>query len=320
MAAPTAMIQPPLPPNLGADMQEVERIISERTRSRATVISAADPHLLRPGDTRLRSALVLLAAQLGDYRLDQAIHAAAAIELIYAATSTHDDLVDEVERRRGLARQGDWNNGILLMVGDYLFALAAGEMSLSPDPRVISYYSQAVMQICESQLAPVLALRPADQAAEQYFAYIEGTSAALHAAACKAGAACGRLGAEQIEALGHFGCELGMALRIGTELRDFARGSANGATLAGSSLRYGAATLPLILAAAAGDGARLELALESGGADLDWAVGEVRRHGVGPARAELALRTAAARAALELFPAGPARAALEQIADYVGRA
>jgi geranylgeranyl pyrophosphate synthase len=314
------MIQPPLPSNLHADMQEVEQIIHERTRARATVISAADPHLLRPGDTRLRSALVLLAAQLGDYRLDQAIHAAAAIELIYAATTTHDDLVDEVERRRGLVRQGDWNNSILLMVGDYLFALAAGEMSLSPDPRVISYYSQAVMQICESQLAPVPALRPAEQAAGQYFAYIEGTSAALYAAACKAGAACSGLSTDQIEALGRFGHELGIALRIGDELRDFARGSANGASLAGTSLRYGAATLPLILAAAAGDGGRLEQALEAGGADLDWAVGEVRRHGVEPARAELARRAAAARAALVPFPAGPARTALEQIAAYAERA
>jgi geranylgeranyl pyrophosphate synthase len=313
------MIQPPLPPALSADLHEVERIIRERTRSRAAVISVASQHLLGPGKDRLRSALVLLAAQLGTYRLDQSVHAAAAIELIHAATSAHDDLVDEVERRRGETRQGDWNHGVSLMVGDYLFALAAGEMSLSPDPRVISYYSQAVMQICESQLAPVPALRPTEQATEQYFAYIEGVSAALYAAARKAGAACGGLATAQIEALGRFGHELGMALRIGTELRDFARSSANGTSLAGASLRHGAATLPLILAAAATDGARLEQALESGGADLDWAVDEVRRHGVAPARAELARRAAAARAALAPFPAGPARAALEQIADYAGR-
>ncbi|MEI8308483.1 MAG: polyprenyl synthetase family protein [Chloroflexales bacterium] len=314
------MIQPPLPLGLGSDLQAVERIIQERTRARAAVISVADPHLLRPGDTRLRSTLVLLAAQLGDYQLDRAVHAAAAIELIYAATSTHDSLVDEVDRRRGQVRQGDWNHGISLMIGDYLFALAAGEMALSPDPRVISYFSQAVMQICESQLAPVRALRPAEQAAEQYFAYIAGTSAALYAAACTAGAACGGLDAEQIAALGRFGHELGMALRIGEELHDFARGSANGMSLAGSSLRHGAATLPLILAAATGDGNRLELALELGHADLDWSVGEVRRHGVGPARAELARRTAAAHAALAPFAASPARAALEQIADYAGGA
>jgi len=305
------MRQLPLPPALLADLQEVDQIVRARTRARAAVIRVADPYVLRPGGDRLRAALVLLAAQVGTYQLEQLIHPAAAVELIHAATRTHNDLIDEAERRRGQARQGEWNHGISLMVGDYLFALAAGEMSLSPDPRVISYYSQAVMQICESELAPVPALRPLDLAREQYFAHTGGSAAALYAAACRAGAACGGLPTDQVEALGQFGHELGLALRIDDELRNFAEG-----TGAGSSLRYGIASLPLILAAAAGDGERLELALDSGGADMGWALDEVRRHGVAPARAELAARADAARAALTAVPAGPARSALEQIAAY----
>jgi geranylgeranyl pyrophosphate synthase len=312
------MTQPPLPPALTADLQEVERIVRERTRSRAAVISIAGQHLLRPGESRLRAALVLLTAQLGAYRLEQTIHAAAAVELIHAATSTHDALVDEADRRRGKVGQGDWNHGVSLMVGDYLFALASGEMALSPDARVISYYSQAVMQLCESELAPVSALRPRDYARDQYMAYIGGTDAALFAAACRAGAACGALSTDAIEAAGQYGHELGLALRIGDELRDFGRGSANGASLAGASLRHGAITLPLIFAADAGDGERLERALAGDGVALAWAVDEVRRHGANPARAELARRAEAATEALSHFPAGPARASLEVLAAYAG--
>ncbi|MBX0329049.1 polyprenyl synthetase family protein [Oscillochloris sp. ZM17-4] len=308
------MIQPPLPPELAADLQQVEQIVRARTSARAAVIRAADPYLLRPGEDRLRAALVLLSAQVGTYQLAQTIHAAAAIELIHAATRTHNDLVDEAERRLGQTRRGEWNHGLSLMVGDYLFALAAGEMARSPDPRVISYYSQAVMRICESELAPVPALRPLDKAREQYFAHTGGAAAALFSAACQAGAACGGLPADQIEALAAYGHALGLALRVGVELRDFARGSANGSSLAGESLRHGAATLPLIFAAAVGDGDRLELALNRGSADRDWAVDEVRRHGVGPARAEMGRHAEAARAALAGLPAGPARAALDQIA------
>ncbi|NTW97173.1 MAG: polyprenyl synthetase family protein, partial [Oscillochloris sp.] len=196
------MIQLPLPPALLADLQEVDKIVRERTRARAAVIRVADPYVLRPGEDRLRAALVLLSAQAGEYRLERVLHAAAAVELIHAATRTHNDLVDEAERRRGIARQGDWNHGVSLMVGDYLFALAAGEMSLSPDPRVISYYSQAVMRICESELAPVPALRPLERAREQYLAHTGGAAAALYAASCRAGAACGGLPVDQVEALG----------------------------------------------------------------------------------------------------------------------
>ncbi len=54
-------------------------MVRERTRARAAVIRAADPHLLRPGEDRLRATLVLLSAQVGAYRLEQLIHVAAAI-------------------------------------------------------------------------------------------------------------------------------------------------------------------------------------------------------------------------------------------------
>ncbi|NTV62253.1 MAG: hypothetical protein HGA65_01780, partial [Oscillochloris sp.] len=273
------MIQLPFPPTLLGDLHAVDQIVRERARARATVIRAADPYVLSPDESRLRAALALLSAQVGDYQLERIIHAAAAVELIHAATRTHNDLIDEGERRRGQARQGDWNNGISLMVGDYLFALAAGEMSLSPDPRVISYYSQAVMQICESELAPIPALRPLERARAQYFAHTGSAAASLYAAACRAGAACGGLSVEQVEALGQFGHELGLALRIDEELRDFR-------AHAGESLRRGITTLPLILAATDSDGARLELALDGNAVDHDWAVEEVLRHGIAPAHAD----------------------------------
>ncbi|NTW01831.1 MAG: polyprenyl synthetase family protein, partial [Oscillochloris sp.] len=224
------------------------------------------------------------------------------------------DLVDEAERRLGHARQGDWNHGVSLMVGDYLFALASGEMALSPDPRVISFYSQAVMRICESELAPVPALRPFEQAREQYFTHTGGMAAALYEAACRSGAACGGLSAEQIEVLGLFGHQIGLALCIVDELGDFAPDEARG-----SSLYHGLVTLPLIYAADLGDGARLEQALAAGDTDLDWALAEVRRYGLAPARAEISRCVVAARAALAEIAPSPARTALEQVADYVER-
>ncbi|NTW03304.1 MAG: polyprenyl synthetase, partial [Oscillochloris sp.] len=88
------MMYPPLPAALAADLSEVDQVVRERARSRAAVISAADPYLLRPGEDRLRAVFVLLSAQLGTYHLERVVHAAAAIELIRAATRTHTNLVD----------------------------------------------------------------------------------------------------------------------------------------------------------------------------------------------------------------------------------
>jgi geranylgeranyl pyrophosphate synthase len=302
-----------LPPYMHADLEQVERIVQERTRTRAAVISIAGAYLPQPGDPQLRASLVLLAADLGSYRSDRVLHAAAAVELIYAATRTHNGLIDEAARRRGEARNEPWNHGVALMVGDYLFALAAGEMALSPDPRVISYYSHAVLAVSEAELMPVTALRPLERAREQYALRVGGSSSALVAAACRAGAACGGLNETQIEALGAYGHALGMMLQIAAEIRDFAPG--NSTTPPASSLRRGKVSLPLIYAAQSGDGARLAAALDSDDrGELHWATDEVRRHGLAPARAELAAQVALAHAALADLPPGEARTRLEGVA------
>ncbi|EFO79077.1 polyprenyl synthetase [Oscillochloris trichoides DG-6] len=302
------MFKLPLPATITDDLQAVDRIVRERTASRSGVIGVAEPTILRPDAMRPRAALVLLAAHLGEYQLERTIHAAAAVELIYAATRTHNDLIDAAERRRGQARQGDWGHGLSLMVGDYLFALAAGEMALSPDPRVISSYSQAVMRICESELAPIPGLRPLEVAQAAYFAHTGSSAAALYAAACQAGAACGGLAGDQVAALAQYGHELGVALRISTEIHDFTT-----PTEAGASLRRGVVSLPLILAAQHGDGERLEAALNTPDSDHAWAVAEVRQYGLVPAQAEVQARLAAARAALVGLPEHPARMVLESV-------
>ncbi len=305
-----------LPAHMHADLDQVEQIVQERTRTRAAVISIAGAYLPQPGDPKLRATLVLLAADLGAYRSDRVLHAAAAVELIYAATRTHNGMIDEAARRRGGDRDEPWNHGVALMVGDYLFALAAGEMALSPDPRVIGYYSQAVLAVSEAELMPVTALRPLAQAREQYALRVGGT-AALVAAACRAGAACGGLSEPQIDALGTYGYALGTALQVAAEIRDFDGG--NGVAPPANSLRRGGITLPLICAADQGDGDRLEAALGSADfAEIRWAADEVRRYGLAPARAELADQIAHARAVLADLPSGAARTRLEDVATAFG--
>jgi geranylgeranyl pyrophosphate synthase len=306
----------PLPPALAAELQHVEQIVLERTRSRAAVISVAGSRLFSGGSSWHRASLVLMAAQTSSYQRELVAHAASAVELIYAATQTHDELIDEAERRRGATRSGEWGHGVALMVGDYLFALASSEMALTPDPRVIGFYAQAVQRITEETLTPLPPLAPLEAARARHLERIGGTAAALYAAACKAGGACGGAPSEQVEALGRYGHDLGLALHLGDEANDFAARAADGAA-PGASLRAGTITLPLIFAAAHSDEATLVAALDSGDptAQAD-ALAAVRRHGLAPCRAEVARLAAQARVALAGVPSGEAREALARVADY----
>lgn len=309
------MTQAPIPPDLIPELERVDRIIAERIAARPVVARVAGRHLGTERG-RLYAAIVLLAARLGhdrgEARQSDAAHAAATAAIIHAAASVHDELVDEAERRRGtVAASAHWNGSAALMVGDYLFALASAEMSLAPDPRIIAAYARSVMAICEGQMAPVTALAPLEVAREQYLYRAGCATAALLDASARSGGVCAGLAEEQIEALGRFGFDLGLALQIADDARDYQEG--------GLALRAGVITLPLIYAADAG-APHLQEALdepldsERAAAVLD----DVRRRG-GDARAWEDARRFAAQAAGHLsgLPPGPARDALAHIAESI---
>jgi geranylgeranyl pyrophosphate synthase len=308
-----------LPPDLLDDLKHVDRVIRERISSRSIVVNIAGQYLLESGGKRLRAALALLAARLGSYHLDDVLHAATTVELIHAASLVHDDLVDEAERRRGLVTvHTRWDHGVALMVGDYFFALAAGEMALSPDSRVITYFSQSVMTICEGELSPVMAAEPQEQALEQYYYKIGCKTAALFEAACRSGMASGKGTDEQIEHLGRFGYDLGLAFQVVDDILDFTGSEELLGKPIGGDLRKGVITLPLIYAVAAGGGERLAAAVDSQDeAEVAWAIGEVQRLGIEPARAEAQGLVQRALGHLSIFPDSPTMKVLRDICDFV---
>lgn len=307
------------PAALLADLQQVDRRMLDIVRSRSVLLNVAGRHILSSGGKRLRAALTLLAAQLGTYVLDDVLHAATTVELIHVASLVHDDLVDEAERRRGVvAVHTRWDHGVALMVGDYFFALASYEMSLAPDTRIISYFSQAVMTICEGELAPVMHVTPLETALEQYYYKIGCKTAALFAATCKAGMASGGGNEEHIEALGRFGYDVGLAFQIVDDILDFVGNETTLGKPAGSDLRQGVITLPLIYAVAAGGGDRLASIIDSQDeAQIAWAVEEVHRLGLEQTYAEARSLVERAISNLDIFPACTARQTLADIARYV---
>jgi heptaprenyl diphosphate synthase len=315
------MSQLPIPSALLADLDQVDQIIVERVQSRSAVIRVAGRHILTSGGKRVRAALALLAAQLGRYELDQVIHSAAAVELIHAASLVHDDLVDEAERRRGTVTvHTRWDGNVALMVGDYLFALAAAEMALAPDPRIIAYFSRGVMTICEGELSPVVDVTPLATAIEQYMYKIGCKTAALFEAACKAGMVCGGGTQEHIDALGRFGYDLGLAFQIIDDVLDYTGDPQTLGKPAGNDLRAGTITLPLIYAVDAGGGPALAEVLDMRPTDeerLRWAVGEVRRLGAARAIKDAGRCADRALAHLDIFPDSGAKHALGEVARFV---
>ncbi len=308
-----------LSPDLLADLRQVDHIILQRVQSHAAVLTVAGPYLLTSASKRLRATLTLAAAQLGTYDLERVLHAATAVEIIHAASLVHDDLVDEAGRRRGvLTGPANGDHGVALMVGDYLFAIAAGEMALAPDSRIITYLSEAVMTICEGELAPVMHVTPLKTALEQYHYHVGAKTAALFAAAGKCGIASGGGASEQVDMLGQFGYDLGVAFQIMDDILDFTGDETALGKPAGSDLRRGIITLPLIYAVDAGGDGDLAAAIDtSDESHTAWAIAEVQRLGVDRAQAEAQRLAEQALSYLASFPDSPARRMLHTMARFV---
>src|SRR5438034_11581042 len=76
------------------ELQAVEEILAESSRSEVELLSVAARHILDAGGKRFRPQLTLLAARAFEYDGPVAVALAAAMELIHTATLVHDDIID----------------------------------------------------------------------------------------------------------------------------------------------------------------------------------------------------------------------------------
>ena len=80
---------------------------------------------LKAGGKRIRPIFVILAAQFGNYSLENAAKIAVSLELIHMASLVHDDVIDDSDMRRGLETvKAKWNNRVAMYAGDFIFSRA----------------------------------------------------------------------------------------------------------------------------------------------------------------------------------------------------
>jgi octaprenyl-diphosphate synthase len=152
---------------------------------------------------------------------------------------------------------------------------------------------------------------------------IAAKTAALFAAAAKAGAvAAGRPGAEAT-ALETYGRELGLAFQLVDDALDYGGMAAAMGKNTGDDFREGKVTLPVVFARDAGDEAerafwRRVVGGERTDDDFHRALSLLRRHDAITRTLEAAREHAQrAREALSIFPANAYRDALADLADFV---
>lgn len=311
--------------DLSSELQRVDSAVLKRFESRSILLNAASRYLLSSGGKRMRASLALLAARLlGEPDAERALNIATAIEMIHAASLVHDDLIDTADVRRGRPTvHSKWGGNVALMVGDYLFALAAEQMAEASDPRIIKTLARGVVRICEAELSPVTDVVPLQRTLEQYFAKIGGKTAALFECAAESGMMVGGGNDREVEALRQFGYEIGLAFQIVDDILDFTADEQTLGKPAGHDLQEGTITLPVIYAVEMGASEVVREAAQTFEPSPELvaaAVAEVRRICATKrafADAERLIANAVKR--LAIFPDSAAKDALIELAELVLR-
>lgn len=234
---------------VAASLDEVQKVMLEVADNAPGKLSGQLNSLLARKGKRIRSTFLFLLASSGrEGNSDRAVRVAAAIELIHLASLVHDDIIDDSDLRRNeKTAHKRWGNRMAVLLGDYTLAKSMEMVWSDRDHRIPLSLSKASSRLIMAEVMEVEQAGNADLSLEQYFAVIEGKTAALLMACGECGAILAGFEEPMVMAGSQLGRDFGMAFQIIDDLLDFGYGAENLDKRTFSDLKNGYFTLPLIL-------------------------------------------------------------------------
>jgi octaprenyl-diphosphate synthase len=300
-----------------ADLAAFEDELAKIPRGARAVHQAAH-HLLDLRGKHLRPLCVALTSKFGDGFTEAARGLAVAVELVHSATLLHDDVVDVAEHRRGKpAACVVYGNAASIFAGDWLLVAALRRIAAAGVDGALDKMLAVIDEMIVAESIQLERRGVVTGARDDYFAIVEGKTAALFRWAMVAGARVAKLPAAAEAALERFGLHLGVAFQAVDDELDFAEGTGKDPL---ADLREGKITYPLVVAlerepALHGRLAALLAEDEPRAGELAAIAATVKATGALAATRQLAEdHVERALAVLEELPAGPPRDALVTVA------
>jgi geranylgeranyl pyrophosphate synthase len=270
-------------PGLEAYLAELEDRLEAAVGRYNGVVAEVGGEALAAGGKRLRPLLVYLSTPRS---AEPPVVAGVAVELVHLATLMHDDLIDGAKLRRG--RASAWSAhgpGAARAAGDYLFARAFAELSSTGDAAAVAVLANATLCLARGEAMQRRQRFDPDTSIDAYLDRCTLKTGKLFEAACRLAGGPGA-----------FGVALGVAFQITDDILDCSGMTIETGKIAGTDLREGTPTLPLLLAAQRDESIREALA---GRVQLEGALLRVASTGALEESREVALAYArSARACL----------------------
>ena len=239
------------------ELKMVDEKLHDMVKSKEPVLTDAALHVIDAGGKRLRPTVAILAYKaLGGQDPQKAIDIAAAFELIHSATLIHDDINDGGSKRRGKeAVYKKWGLHDAIVTGDFLF-VKAFRLGGVFDKTVVEITADASAALAEGEVLQNKFRHRKDLTVDTYLQVAERKTAMPIRAGAMVGAYLAGGSPEEIEAMGSYGLDLGIAFQILDDILDFVGDEARTGKPVGNDLREGHLTLPSLLAIKSSEAAK----------------------------------------------------------------
>jgi geranylgeranyl pyrophosphate synthase len=238
-------------------MEGVERQLAQISSGYGDQLARSATSTLAAGGKRLRPLLVFVCGS-GEATVREQrslVRAAVSVELVHMATLVHDDVIDGAPMRRGrptvYAASG---RAVATATGDFLFSRAFSLLGVNRDPGQIRTLSDACLALARGELAQRRDVYAQDVDSERYLRRCELKTGSLFVASCRLGALAAGRAPSQVEALGRFGRQAGLAFQLLDDVLDVVGAPDQTGKQRGTDLLEGTTTLPFILASEADPG------------------------------------------------------------------
>lgn len=176
------------------------------------------------GGKRIRPILTLMATDLFDKDFEHAINPALAVEIFHNFSLLHDDLMDKADLRRGSETvHKRWSSNVAILSGDAMVIESYKYISKVPNkylPELLNVFSDTAMNICIGQQLDMDFEQRMDVTEDEYLNMIKLKTAVLIGCSLKMGAIVSDASTKDIDALYHFGINLGLAFQLKDDLLD----------------------------------------------------------------------------------------------------
>jgi heptaprenyl diphosphate synthase len=231
------------------DLASLENLLAESVIFGDSYLDSVTTHLIYAGGKRLRPLLAVASATSGDSpATPEDLLGGVALELMHLASLYHDDVMDEAEVRRNVdSVNARYGNLIAIVAGDYLMARSAA-IAADLGTEVAGLLARTLAALTRGQVSEVRTAFSVERTESDYFAAIEGKTAALMASSCRVGALTARRPEIEREALTEFGRCFGMIYQLRDDILDVVATDNELGKPAGQDLAEGIYNLPTIFA------------------------------------------------------------------------